>query len=475
MLFNSLEFGVFLPIVFGLYWTIPQRHAGLRIWLLLLASYFFYGWWDKRFLVLIMGMSACDFFIGRQIERAEGAARKRWVTLSLFINLGVLGTFKYLNFFIDSMNGAFSFLGVPLRGTMFHLVLPVGVSFFTFRSMSYVIDVYRGVLAPTRSLVHYLTYVAFFPQLLAGPIERAPHLLPQLNKPAQFDHGQANDALRQILWGFFKKTVVADNCTPLVNDIFAKHQQYSGTTLMVGALLFTFQIYGDFSGYSDIAVGTAKLFGFDLKQNFAYPYFSRNIAEFWRRWHISLSTWFRDYLYIPLGGNRGNKVTQVRNIFIVFLVSGLWHGANWTFVVWGFLHALYFLPLMFPERRRKDSSYVAQGRLLPSGRELGQLTLTFMVVAVAWVFFRAETIQSGLGYVARMFDLRTWGVPEVLPARVMLYVLLMLGIEWLNRDKEHGLSAVALPAFFRWAWYLSLAFAVLLLSADAQTFLYFQF
>jgi len=296
-----------------------------------------------------------------------------------------------------------------------------------------------------------------------------------LEKPTVFNQTQANDGLRQILWGFFKKTVVADNCTPLVNDIFAKHEQYSGATLFVGALLFTFQIYGDFSGYSDIAVGTAKLFGFDLKQNFAYPYFSRSIAEFWRRWHISLSTWFRDYLYIPLGGNRGNKVTQVRNIFIVFLVSGLWHGANWTFVVWGFLHALYFLPLMFPERKRTDSGYIAQGRLLPSGQELGQLLVTFLAVVVAWVFFRAETIQLGLGYVTRMLDPRGWGVPEVLPARVILYVLAMLGIEWLNRDKEHGLSVVTLPPIIRWAWYLSLVFAVLLLSADAQTFLYFQF
>jgi D-alanyl-lipoteichoic acid acyltransferase DltB (MBOAT superfamily) len=278
-----------------------------------------------------------------------------------------------------------------------------------------------------------------------------------------------------MLWGFFKKTVVADNCTPLVNDIFARQQDHSASTLVVGALLFTFQIYGDFSGYSDIAVGTAKLLGFDLKQNFAYPYFSRNIGEFWRRWHISLSTWFRDYLYIPLGGNRGSKAQQIRNIFIVFLVSGLWHGANWTFVVWGFLHALFFLPLMFPERRGTQSEVVAGGRQMPSLREALQLALTFGAVTVAWVFFRAESVGLAFHYVARMFDVTDWGLPSVLPARCGLYITVMLAVEWLNRDQEHGLSVVRVPRLMRWVCYLSLGYAVALLSADAQTFLYFKF
>jgi D-alanyl-lipoteichoic acid acyltransferase DltB (MBOAT superfamily) len=353
--------------------------------------------------------------------------------------------------------------------------MPVGVSFFTFRSMSYSFDVYRRKLEPTRSLPLYLTYVSFFPQLLAGPIERATHLLPQLQKPAPFSQHQAVDGLRQILWGFFKKTVVADNCTPLVNDIFSNHHEYSGSTLLVGALLFTFQIYGDFSGYSDIAVGTAKLLGFDLKPNFAYPYFSRNIAEFWRRWHISLSTWFRDYLYIPLGGNRGSKVQQVRNIFVVFLVSGLWHGANWTFVVWGFLHALFLLPLTLSERRKTESDVVAAGRLLPSLGEVARVGLTFAAVAVAWVFFRADSVGLAFDYVLRMFDLRQLGSPQIMPTRVALYIAIMLGVEWLNRDKEHGLSVVRAPRGVRWACYLSLSYAVALLSADAQTFLYFKF
>ncbi|MBU1908629.1 MAG: MBOAT family protein, partial [Verrucomicrobia bacterium] len=347
MLFNSIDFAVFLPLVFLLYWFVFQRNLRLQNLFLVVVSYVFYGWWDWRFLFLIAFSTLVDYVVGRGLAGEERVGRRRLlVGISLAANLGLLGFFKYYNFFLDNFVAAFTFFGHPLQARSLNIILPVGISFYTFQTLSYTLDVYARRMKANRDPVAFWAYVSFFPQLVAGPIERATRLLPQFLVPRRFNESAAVDGLRQILWGFFKKLVIADTCAVHVNRIFQDCGAYSGSTLFLGVFLFAFQIYSDFSGYSDIAIGTARLFGFDLMRNFAFPYFSRDHAEFWRRWHISLSTWFRDYLYVPLGGSRGSLAQRVRNTFIIFLVSGFWHGANWTFLVWGALNALYFLPLM---------------------------------------------------------------------------------------------------------------------------------
>jgi D-alanyl-lipoteichoic acid acyltransferase DltB (MBOAT superfamily) len=413
MLFNSIEFAIFLPVVFILYWFACRKTIRLQNALLVVASYFFYGWWDWRFLILILASSLLDFLVGLGLDRAQNSRRRKWLlAASLGLNLGLLGLFKYYNFFADSLADAFTLFGRPLDPARLNIVLPVGISFYTFQTLSYSIDVYRRNMEPSRNLLAFLAYVSFFPQLVAGPIERASNLLPQFLVPRQFDCDRAIDGLRQCLWGLFKKMVVADTCAHYANDIFGHSDAYSGSTLFLGALFFAFQIYGDFSGYSDIAIGTARLFGFRLMRNFNYPYFSRDIAEFWRRWHISLSTWFRDYVYIPLGGSRGSRGQNLRNTFIIFLASGFWHGANWTFVVWGLWHGM-FLVL---ER-------MGIGAALERAWRPVRHLYVMAVVMAGWVFFRAATLpeawrilralvgagaESGSGYSAHLYLTPLW-------------------------------------------------------------------
>lgn len=392
MLFNSFDFAVFLPIVFFLYWFVTNKNLKLQNLLIVFASYLFYGWWDYRFLSLIVFSSLVDFFIGKALGRTEGQYKRKvllWCSIS--VNLGFLVFFKYYNFFLDNFKSAFSFFGHEFDGYTLNIILPVGISFYTFQTLSYTIDVYRKQLEPTKNIIAFLAFVSFFPQLVAGPIERASNLLPQFYTNRKFSYKNAVNGTRQILWGLFKKVVIADQCAEYVNLIFDNSAEYGGITLVLGAFLFAFQIYGDFSGYSDIAIGTSKLFGFDLMQNFAYPYFSRDIAEFWRRWHISLSTWFRDYLYIPLGGSRGGLWMKIRNTFIIFLVSGFWHGANWTFIVWGGLNALYFLPLLLAKKNRSNIDVVAKDSKFPSLKEIGQIVITFLLTILAWVFLGRKT------------------------------------------------------------------------------------
>ena len=400
MLFNSIDFAIFLPIVFLLYWFVANKNLKLQNFLLVAASYLFYGWWDWRFLSLILFSTLVDYSVGRRL-RTEINQTKRKVLLwtSILVNLGFLGFFKYYNFFLDNFITAFSFFGTEIKVNSLNIILPVGISFYTFQTLSYTIDVYKRKLEPTKDFIAFSAFVSFFPQLVAGPIERATHLLPQFYKKRDFDYGKAVDGMRQILWGLFKKIVIADNCAEYANLIFNNSADYSGSTLVLGALFFTFQIYGDFSGYSDIAIGTSRLFGFDLMRNFNFPYFSRDIAEFWRRWHISLSTWFRDYLYIPLGGSRGGTWMKVRNTFIIFIVSGFWHGANWTFIIWGALNAIYFLPLLLTKNNRNNLDIAAHGRNLPSIRELSLMLLTFSLTVFAWIFFRADNIGHAISYI----------------------------------------------------------------------------
>ena len=364
MIFNSIDFAIFLPIVFLIYWYLTNKNLKLQNLFILAASYVFYGWWDWKFLTLIVFSTLVDYTIGCLLKNEENE-KKRKILLytSLFINLSFLGFFKYYNFFVENFVEAFSLFGVKLNIETLNIILPVGISFYTFQTLSYTIDVYQRKLEPTKDLIAFASFVTFFPQLVAGPIERATDLLPQFYKKRVFDYHKAVDGLRQILWGLFKKIVIADNCAQFANIIFNNSADYSGSTLVLGAIFFAFQIYGDFSGYSDIAIGTSRLFGFELKKNFHFPYFSRDIAEFWRRWHISLNTWFRDYIYIPLGGSRGGTAMKVRNTFVIFIVSGFWHGANWTFIAWGLLNAIYFLPLLLTSKNRVNLGVVADGRI----------------------------------------------------------------------------------------------------------------
>lgn len=447
--------------------------------LIVVASYVFYGWWDWRFLGLIVFSTILDYSIGRLLKNeANEFIRKSLLWISVMVNLGFLGIFKYYNFFIDNFIVAFSFFGFTIKANSIDIILPVGISFYTFQTMSYTIDVYRKKLEPEVDLIAFSAFVCFFPQLVAGPIERATHLLPQFSKRRVFQYDKAVDGMRQILWGLFKKVVVADSCAEYANLIFNDFQDYNSVTLFLGALFFSFQIYGDFSGYSDIAIGTSKLFGFNLMKNFATPYFSRDISEFWRRWHISLSTWFRDYLYIPLGGSRGGIWMKVRNTFIIFLVSGFWHGASWTFIVWGGLNALYFLPLLLLRQNRVYLDVVGQGQRLPTFRELVGITMTFFQTVVAWVFFRSDDVVSGWSYVKSMLGLSGGKSMLIIDLPLILatgYVFSLLIIEWRNREETHGLSKVPTLAFIRNVLYLGLAFLILLNSGSEQEFIYFQF
>ncbi len=393
MLFNSFAFAVFLPVVFGLYWALGRQRTRMQNGLLLVASYVFYGWWDPRFLSLIVVSSIVDYVVGlRMAAEEQRARRKALLIVSLATNLGILGFFKYFNFFVDSFAELLGLFGLHANMPALRIILPVGISFYTFQTLSYTIDIYRREIEPTRDMLAFFTFVAFFPQLVAGPIERAKSLLPQFLGERSFDTERAKDGLRQMLWGLAKKVVIADNLAGHVDDIFRGAPDLDGMTLFLGTFFFAVQIYCDFSGYSDIAIGTARLFGFSLMRNFAFPYFSRDIAEFWRRWHISLSTWFRDYVYFPLGGSRVGKPRHIWNLIVTFTVSGFWHGANWTFIIWGFLNAVYYVPLMLVKHHRRNLDTVAEGRLLPSVREALAMLATFGATLIAWVFFRAATV-----------------------------------------------------------------------------------
>lgn len=478
MLFNSFEFAIFLPLVFLLYWFVFQKSIRQQNVFLLIASYVFYGWWDYRFLSLIIFSSAVDFLVGKKLERTQGkAARKLLLLSSIIVNIGFLGFFKYYNFFAESFAEAFTFMGSHFEANRLNIVLPVGISFYTFQTLSYTIDIYRKKIKPTKDPVAFFAFVSFFPQLVAGPIERASNLLPQFSKQRRFHYPSAVDGSRQILWGLFKKIVIADNCAGYVNQIFENYADYNTSTLILGAVLFAFQIYGDFSGYSDIAIGTARLFGFNLKQNFAFPYFSRDIAEFWRRWHISLSTWFRDYVYIPLGGSKVNTAKKVRNVFIIFLVSGLWHGANWTFVAWGFLNALYFLPLMLVGRNREHNDKIAGNKLLPGLFTFAKIIITFALTCFAWIFFRAESISHAFSYIGNMELSALLIPPQKSPVELFILIGLMLVAEWLQRHKKHALELdkTKVPLVTRWLVYYAIIILMIVFSGEQHEFIYFQF
>lgn len=481
MVFNSIEFAIFLPIVFFLYWFVFNKNLKLQNLFIVAVSYLFYGWWDWRFLFLIALTSLCSWGSGMLIEkyRDSGKAAK-WISAgNITLNLLILGVFKYYDFFAQSF--ADLFLQGKSNVLLLNIVLPVGISFYTFQALSYSIDVYRQKLEPTHDVIEFFAFVSFFPQLVAGPIERATNLLPQFQHVRTFDYDQASDGMRQILWGLFKKIVVADNCAIYSDMIFSNCESQSGCNLLIGAVMFSFQIYGDFSGYSDIAIGTSKLFGIKLMRNFNVPYFSRDIAEFWRRWHISLTTWFRDYVYIPLGGSRCSQAKIIRNTFVIFLVSGLWHGAKWTFIAWGAYHAVLFLPLILLKKNRKYQSVIAEDRILPNLKEVAMMVCTFILVVLGWIIFRSDSIGQSVDFIRGMWQ---W---NILSASYLFFlspdtrgkaffVVLMLIVEWFNRKNEHGLSMLRNASWYiRYPAYLLVISFVVWYCGENQSFIYFQF
>ncbi len=478
MIFNSIEFLLFLPTVFVLYWFVFKPLG--RWWqnlFVVVASYVFYGWWDLRFLGLIALTTFCSYASGLAIERSRH--KRRWVWGNVVLNLGILGMFKYYDFFAENMAHLLGSFGVTADDVTLNLVLPVGISFYTFQALSYTIDVYRQKLEPTKDIVAFFAFISFFPQLVAGPIERATNLLPQFLKDRIFSYPDAVDGMRMILWGLFKKMVVADNCASVVNTIFDHYTDFGGMQLLVGAVLFSFQIYGDFSGYSDIAVGTARLFGIRLMANFRTPYFSRDIAEFWRRWHISLTTWFRDYVYIPLGGSRVKKSKVARNTAVIFLLSGFWHGANWTFIAWGAYHTLLFQPLILSGKNRKYKDNVAAGRHLPGVKDCLLILSTFALVMIGWVIFRATDISMAWGYVVRMFTHFDFSM-NFMGKFALIWVAVMLAVEWAYRDRAYTLDMNGTKGLLRftavrWSLYACICIACLLFSGSQTDFIYFQF
>jgi alginate O-acetyltransferase complex protein AlgI len=482
MFFNSINFVIFLSIVFVLYWFVVNRNLKSQNILLLISSYFFYASWDWRFLFLLFFSTLLDFFAGIKISETKNQRSKKfWFWLSISANLGFLFFFKYYNFFIASFAEAISNFGLSVSPQTLQIILPFGISFYTFHGLSYVFDIYRDRIKVERNFINYSVFVSFFPLLVAGPIERAPHLLPQIKKSRVFDYAKAVDGLKQILWGLFKKAVIADNCAKFANIIFDNSADYSGSTLFIGAIFFAFQIYGDFSGYSDIALGTARLFGIELLRNFAYPYFSRDIAEFWRRWHISLSSWFKDYVYIPLGGSKGGQWLKIRNTFIVFLISGFWHGANWTFVIWGALNAVYILPSIIFNTNRNNLEIVAQNKYFPTVKEFLSICLTFTLTVFAWVFFRAENTGHAFDMFSKIFSASFFDRPgfenDKLCIPAIIFIILFVTMEWAGRNQPYAISRffIKQPRPLRLCFYYLILLFIFFFAGSNQQFIYFQF
>ncbi|MCK8520556.1 MBOAT family protein [Aquimarina sp. D1M17] len=483
MLFNSLEFFLFLPVVFILYWFPFYKKIKIQNLFLLLASYVFYGLWDWRFLFLILASTLVDFFVGQVIySSVSDKKRKTWLWVSVIFNISLLGFFKYYNFFITSWVDFLSAMGYDLQSTWtLQIILPVGISFYTFQTMSYSLDIYYKRLTPTKDFISFATFVSFFPQLVAGPIERASNLLSQITSKRVYSYTQCTDGLKLILWGLFKKVVIADSIAPIVDDIFANYSTYPASTLILGVSLFSFQVYGDFSGYSDIAIGTAKMFGIELMSNFKFPTFSRNVAEYWQRWHVSLSTWFRHYVYIPLGGSRVSKLKSVRNIIIIFLVSGFWHGANWTFIAWGVLHAILYIPVFLMGRNRiYMNNVVAENRWFPSLTEILQISLTFSLVTFSRVFFRSESITDAFAFLQQIFSNFTFETYQhPMGYRMIDYFILLVAFTCyefrIRRDERAPFKFKS--KYVRFAAYTLVILAMLLFYDDNidRSFIYFQF
>jgi D-alanyl-lipoteichoic acid acyltransferase DltB (MBOAT superfamily) len=482
MLFNSIDFAIFLPIVFLVYWFIANKDLKLQNLLVSVASYVFYGLWDWRFLLLIFFSTSVDYLVGLILAKEKKLLKRRILLwLSIIVNLGLLGFFKYYNFFLDNFISAFSFFGMQINARSLNIILPVGISFYTFQTLSYTIDVYKNKIKPTSDFISFAAFVSFFPQLVAGPIERASSLLPQFQKKRVFDYSKAVDGSRQILWGLLKKIVIADNAAVIVNDVFSHSGDLNGLTLFIGLNFFIFQLYGDFSGYSDIAIGTARLFGINLMQNFAHPLFSRSIPELWRRWHISLTTWFRDYLFVPLMRKLPiNNFTKTLSIFILFTVIGFWHGASWKFIFWGSYLGLIFLPSLF-FRRERMTSVIAKGKIIPTIKEVYQNIRTFELFAIAMIFFRAESYDQIFVFFDKIFSLSIFEIPDfsnnVFALKTLIIIIIFMIIEWFGREQKYAIEKLGLKwkKTYRYAMYYIIVFVIFWFAGQQQEFIYFQF
>ncbi|MBF4470312.1 MBOAT family O-acyltransferase [Flavobacterium sp. HJJ] len=477
MFFNSLAFAVFLPIVFLLYWFVFNKNKSTQNAVLIIASYYFYSCWDWRFLFLLVFSTFLDYYTGIRIEKSQTEKnRKFWFWLSILVNLGFLGMFKYYNFFASSFTELLTGFGFKASPFLLDVVLPVGISFYTFHGLSYVIDIYYKRIKAEYNFIDYSLFVSYFPLLVAGPIERATHLLPQVKVKRTFDYKTAKEGLYQLIWGLLKKVVIADTCATYANAIFDNYNSMNSLSLILGAVYFAFQIYGDFSGYSDMALGMSKLFGIDLLRNFNYPYFSRDIAEFWRRWHISLSSWFKDYLYIPLGGSKGGIWMKIRNTFIIFVVSGFWHGANWTYLAWGFINAVYFLPLLLMKKNRNNIESTVLSWNLESIKVRLNIIMTFLLSCIAWVFFRAKTITDAVLYLKKIFVNGEFTSQYLSNERynyeLLIMVCLFVLVEWNNRTKIEPISGKY--SYAKLALCLVAIIAIGTYS-DYKEFIYFQF
>ena len=478
MLFNSVAFWLFLPVVFLVYWGLQRYKLSVQNMFLLVASYFFYGWWDWRFLILIFVSSLTDYLVGCGLATARSKGHRRGLLgVSLFVNLGLLGFFKYFNFFVESTTRLLTQLGMEPHLAVLNIILPVGISFYTFQTLSYTIDIYNRKVEPVRDVVAFFAFVSFFPQLVAGPVERAKNFLPQFLKRREFDPVLASDGMRQILWGLMKKMVVADNIGQIVNDVFAHSDGMNWLSLLIGGTFFSVQIYCDFSGYTDIAIGASRLFGFRLMRNFAYPYFSRNLTEFWARWNISISSWFRDYVYIPLGGSRVSYWRHVLNLVITFTVSGLWHGAAWTYIIWGLAHGILYCATMITGHNTKYDQVVAHGRLLPNIREAWSMFLTLVPVIGTAIVFRASSMGAAWRFLRNIVTLRGGFDPGMgYFAQGLIMTVLLFGVEWLQRDRSHGLEISYMPRSLRWAvYYAGLTVLILFGNFGQNEFIYFHF
>jgi alginate O-acetyltransferase complex protein AlgI len=496
MTFNSVAFAIFLTVVFSLYWFITNNSLKAQNILLLFASYFFYGWWDWRFMVLLVCLSVLNYFIAIRIDKNElKKRRKMWLLAALFINIGILGVFKYFNFFIDSFIDLISFTGYNLAKSSIKIILPLGISFYVFLSLSYILDIYKKSLIANRNIVEVLLSFSFFPIILAGPIQRPSTLMPQFAKRREFNYAQAADGLRQILWGLFVKVVIADNLAFYVNDVFLNYSSYSGSLLLIGAVFYSIQIYADFSAYSDMAIGTAKLFGFNLMRNFAYPYFSRDITEFWKRWHISLTSWFRDYVFFPISFSvswriRTEKVLLIKTDLFIYItaslitwfLTGLWHGANYTFIIWGMIHGLFLIIYRWQIKPRKRVFKKMGINNNSKAVVLIESIITLIIVVIAWIFFRSDNIGHAVRFIDRMLSWSLFSIPHFTYSRMMFLVITILtvvfiAIEWAGRKEQYAISGIGVkfPVIARWAVYYMLIFVIFFFAGSGQKFIYFQF
>jgi D-alanyl-lipoteichoic acid acyltransferase DltB (MBOAT superfamily) len=479
MVFNSPEFAIFFPVVFILYWFIFNRSARIQNLLLLAASIFFYAWADWRFLFLVMASAGFNFFIGIRIKETANESRKQqFLWLGILINLGVLGYFKYFNFFYNNFADLLNFFGLAVNHSSLRIILPLGISFFTFQTLGYIIDIYNEEVEPYHDLLNFTTYVLYFPKILAGPIERAHRFIPQIEKQRFFDRSLSIEGLRQILWGLFAKIAIADTCAVIVNDIFDNYQNQNGSMLLLGALCYLIQIYCDFSGYSNIAIGISKLLGIQLMTNFAMPFYSTNVSDFWKKWHISLTSWLMDYVFTPLSFilRKQKKRGLFFAIFITFILVGFWHGANWTFIVFGILQGLYFLPMIIRGNMNR-SSVMASNKLFPTFKEFLQMSFMFVLMSLTAVFFRAESLTQAFHYLSGIFSTSLFTKPDLNQIMVVLpFIVIFFALEWVSRAYSQPFNDTRIPPFARWSLYTLIGFIVLLAyDTTPNDFIYLQF